>query len=325
MSHRILITGTSGALGYHVLNELSSQQDTTVLGLLRPNSIIHEAHRDLQYKRIEFSGKSVLQSVVSEFQPTCVVHSAASGLQFPRPEWFDLLRFNVDVSLALCECAAAISGCHFVYISTGMAYRPQDRPLHEADPLDTLHPYGASKAAADLLVRSTASEFGLPLTVIRPFSFTGVGDPANRLFPSILKAAVERKPVNLSQGEQFRDHCATTDIAAGIGKIIHENPAKPDEQRIFNLGSGDVQTLRNMVESVVGQLGLEVCLNFGARPYARHEPMHLVADISRAKQALGWYPMRNLAFSVWELARESHPELTLTIPQEFLSKHHFQN
>lgn len=317
-SHRILLTGASGALGYHLLNAMAAREDTSVLGLLRADSKTHGAFPNVDYCHIDFTGKESVARVVADFRPTCIVHSAASGLQFPRPQWFDLVRFNVEVSIGLCECAAATPGCHFVYISTGLGYRDQDRPLRESDPMDTLHPYGASKAAADLLVRSAAAEFNVPTTVIRPFSFTGPGDPPTRLFPALLRAAAERQAMDLSPGEQRRDHCATADIAAGVVAAVFAHPASPGEQRAFNLGSGDPITLRAMVESVASQLGLDVELNFGARAYAPHEPMHLVADITQAREVLGWRPKINLAYSVWELARATRPELKLKEPRRFL-------
>ena len=138
--------------------------------------------------------------IVADFRPETIIHCAATGMEFPKTEWFDLIRFNVDFTVNLCESAALSGGSHFIFISTGLAYKSIPRPLNEADPLDTRHPYGASKAAADLLVRSASVEFGLPLTVLRPFSFTGIGDDRSRLFPSILRAASSGVPIELTSG-----------------------------------------------------------------------------------------------------------------------------
>ena len=295
------------------------------MALLRDGSVVYETNREMICRRIDFSSKAALTEALTEFRPTCVLHCAASGLQFPRPGWFELTRFNVDVSIDLCEAAAAVPGCHFVYISTGLSYRDQSRPLLESDPLDTLHPYGASKAAADMLVRSAAAEFEMPLTVFRPFSFTGVGDPPSRLFSSLLRAAAESTPLNLSPGSQVRDHSATADIAAGIVAAVLAPPPPAGTPCIFNLGSGNRIPLRRLIQSVVEELGLKVEMNFGARDYARHEPMYLVADTTRAQEMLGWRPKLNLAYSVWELAQAIHPSLQLKRPQQFQSTQQPQN
>jgi nucleoside-diphosphate-sugar epimerase len=239
-------------------------------------------------------------------------------MQFPRPEWFEMIRFNVDTSLHLCESVSQIPGCQFVYISTGLSYRDQGRPLVESDPLDTQHPYGVSKAAADMLMRAAAAEFGVPMVVLRPFSFSGAGDNSRRLFPSLLRAAEEKRPFDLSLGDQIRDHCAAGDIARGIKQAVLLREELEPETQVFNLGSGSLACLRTLVENVVDQLGLKVRLNFGARDYAKFEPKYLAADISRADARLNWRPQINFARAIWELARESFPSLKLKKPKASL-------
>ena len=187
----------------------------------------------------------------------------------------------------------------------------------ETDPLDALHPYGASKAAAEMLIRSAGNEFGVPLTIIRPFSFTGVGDNRTRLFPSLLRAAAAGVPMNLTSGRQVRDHCSARDIARGIITTLSQ-PPPPGKAEIYNLGSGNTTRLRDLLEGLVAELGLRVTLNFGVRPHHPVEPMFLVADTTRARRDLGWKPAHNLAHAVWQLSRASFPELKLSEPREFL-------
>ena len=309
----IVLTGASGTLGARVLAQLAERDDVRVLALLRRESRIRDPWNSVCFERVDFFDRRAIAAVLADFRPDCVIHCAASGVQFPRPQWFDLVRFNIDVSIHLCECVAEIPDCHFVYISTGLAYRETGRALHEDDALDTLHPYGASKAAADMLVRSAAGEFGVPLTVFRPFSFTGISDDGSRLFPSLLRAALNGAELALSPGLQCRDHCAVDDVARAIVEAALDSRRTP--LRIFNLGSGRAVSLRELVEEVVDRLGLRVKLNFGARPYAGFEPMHLVADTTRVRESLGWEARTSVAHAVWQLARTSFPELPVREPE----------
>jgi nucleoside-diphosphate-sugar epimerase len=187
---------------------------------------------------VDIADSEAVKRALQRVRPDGFVHCAATGMEFPRGHWFELVRFNVDVSLALCEAAASINGCHFVFVGTGLAYRDLGRALDEADPLDTLHPYGASKAAADQLVRAASVEFGLPMTVLRPFSFTGPGDDRTRLFGTLLRAASERLPLALTDCGQSRDHCSATDIARGVVASLLNPPTHASAPQIFNLGSG---------------------------------------------------------------------------------------
>jgi UDP-glucose 4-epimerase len=312
---RLIVTGTTGTLGRNLLKQVADWPATEILALIRPQSEPEKKFGRVQFLHVDYFDRAAVAGVIKEFQPTSLIHCAASGMRFPRPDWFDMIRFNVDTSLHLCESASQIPGCQFVYISTGLGYRDQGRPLTESDPLDTEHPYGASKAAADMLMRAAAAEFGVPLVVLRPFSFSGAGDTGTQLFPSLLRAAAEKKPFDLSPGDQIRDHCAAADVARGIQQAILRREELGLDTQVFNLGSGSTVPLKALVEDVVGQIGLDVRLNFGARDYARFEPKYLAANIARANARLDWRPQINFAHAIWELARESFPSLKLKEPE----------
>jgi nucleoside-diphosphate-sugar epimerase len=155
----------------------------------------------------------------------------------------------------------------------------------------------------------------VPLTIIRPFSFSGAGDTGSRLFPSLLRAAEQKQAFDLSPGDQIRDHCAVHDIAHGIALAVARRHELPPETQVFNLGSGSTTPLRQLIEGVVAELGLDVRLNFGARLPAPFEPKHVVADTTRARSLLGWHTQTNFAYAVWELAQKSFPKLKLKQPR----------
>lgn len=315
--HRILLTGASGTLGRNFLELSGNDPNLEILVLLRSESRFHSKYASAREVRVDLWDREGVAQIVADFRPATIIHCAATGMEFPKTEWFDLIRFNVDFTVNLCESAAISGGSHFIFIGTGLAYKSIPRPLNEADPLDTRHPYGASKAAADLLVRSAAVEFGLPLTVLRPFSFTGIGDDRSRLFPSILRAASSGVPIELTSGLQSRDHISARDVASAIIATVRNVPA-PDNPAVFNIGGGSSATVREMVEGVVAELGIPVKLRFGAKAEGRFEPSYLVADSSLAKKKLNWFPAQSLSHAVWELSRESFRDLNLSEPQELI-------
>ena len=317
-TERIFLTGSSGTLGHHILAQLQKRPRCQILAVHR-RSISHAAaHPQVRHEVIDFSRKRALAALFRAFQPTSIIHCAADGMIFPQVTWFKLVRFNVDFTLQLFELAARqASACHFIHISTGLVYRPTGAALRETDPIDNLHPYGASKGAADLLLRSAAVEFGLPLTVFRPFSFTGLWDKKARLFPSLLQAAMEKQPLSLSPCHQIRDFCSARDIGRAI-LLALDQPGSVTSPSIYNLGSGRSVELSHLIREIIGELQIPLDLRFGDRPCGPFEPMHLVADISRARKELGWQPEHRLAHAVWELARASFPTLPLKRPKELL-------
>ena len=317
--HRIIVTGVTGTLGRNVLGELATQPDTRVLALVRATSLISKVIPGVQYERVDFQAPESLAPLIQGFHPTAVIHCAATGMPASTVAWEGLVRFNVDASVRLCEMTARVAGCHFVFVSTGLAYRDAGRPLTEVDALDSRIPYAASKAAADILVRAAAVALGMPVTVLRPFSFSGPGDVGARLFPSLLRAAERNEPLDLSAGDQIRDHCAAADIARGI-VLAATRDITSGEAQVINLGSGCTLPLRRLLQRLVDELGLKVTLNFGARACGPFEPKYLVADISRARAVLDWEPRVNFAYAIWQLAQESFPVLKLKQPRPSLQE-----
>ena len=310
------MTGASGTLGYNLVRHLGAQQpESHVQVLMRAlDPALFPDLPNVHLEQVDMMDLARLHDAVLRFQPTAILHCAASGVRPSAIDWFAQIRLNVAATVALFEAACALPQCHFLHVSTGLVYAGQNRPCREHDPIDTLHPYGASKAAADCLLRAGAERLGRHLTVVRPFSFTGLHDGGDRLFPSLLRAASEGRPLPMSAGTQIRDFCSVQDIVEGIAMAL-EQGSEPG-RGVYNLGSGRSTTLGEIVRSVCSELGLEVELEMGALPFHPLEPMHLVAAIDEAKR-LGWRPRRNLAYAVWQLARSRFPRLQVKQPEEF--------
>lgn len=313
---KVLITGATGTLGYNIVRLLASAHPRTRIFLLMRtlDASLFADCPNVQLRQVDMFDIPGLKQSVLDIQPNAIIHCAASGVRPARIDWFDLIDLNVQCTNQLFQASCEVDECHFIHISTGLVYREQDRLYHEDDPIDTLHPYGASKAAADCLLRAGADRLKRHLTVVRPFSFTGLHDGGDRLFPSLLRAALERRPFKMSAGTQLRDFCAVHDVADAIRMIVEagDTPGR----NVFNIGSGRSLPLRSIVEAVSGELGLQVDIHFGLMPFHPHEPMHLVADISRARD-FGWQPRTNLAYAVWQLAQSEYPDLAVREPKQF--------
>jgi nucleoside-diphosphate-sugar epimerase len=280
----------------------------------RPDPALFADLANVGIEQVDITDTARMTQAVLEFQPSAIIHSAASGVRPSRIDWFDLIRLNVTASVELFEASCRVERCHFIHMSTGLVYGEQSRPCREGDPIDTLHPYGASKAAADCLLRAGAERLKRHLTVVRPFSFTGLHDGGDRLFPSLLRSAVKGEPFSMSAGTQIRDFCAVQDVAEAVCLILQEGTLPGRD--VFNLGSGQSISLRGIVGAVCRQLGLEVELRLGDVPFHPYEPMNLVADIHLAN-SLGWKPKTNLAYAVWQLAQSQFPELQVTQPEQY--------
>jgi len=313
---RVLVTGATGTLGYNIVRRLGLMHPATSVRVLmrRMDDTLFADLANVDLEQVDIADTPRLTQSVLGFQPNAIIHCAASGVRPSKIDWFDLIRLNVTASIALFEASCEIEHCHFIHMSTGLVYGDQNRPCREGDSIDTLHPYGASKAAADCLLRAGAERLKRHLTVIRPFSFTGLHDGGGRLFPSLLRSALKGEPFSMSAGTQIRDFCAVQDVAEAVCLVLEEGTLPGRD--VFNIGSGLSISLRGIVGSVCRQLGLEVDLRLGEMPFHPYEPMNLVADIHLAR-SLGWQPRTNLAYAVWQLAQSEFPELQVTQPEQY--------
>lgn len=312
---RILLTGASGTLGYNILRRLANDPRYSVAAPVRDiNSTVIQAFADkVQFIEHDLSDAIHTAQIFERLNPDIIVHCAASGLRPPKGSWFDLMQFNVVSTMRLFQMNCRLEKpSHFIYVSTGLVYREQGRPLAEEDAIETLHPYGASKAASDLMLQAASAEFKRGLTILRPFAFTGQHDGGKRIFPLILEAAVEGRRLGLTAGTQVRDFCSVDDIADAVLKVIERDKTQLID--IFNLGSGLSHSLRHIIERVCDELELKVDLAYGESKMHPYEPHNLVANISRAGTVLGWKPQTSLSFAVWELAQEIAPSLSLKCP-----------
>ncbi len=313
---RILVTGASGTLGFNVLRDLVKTGNYIIIAPLRSrHPRLMEFGDAVQFIDHELSDTIHTAQIFERVNPDVIVHSAASGLRPPKGSWFDLMQFNVESTMRLFQMNCRFDHhSHFIYISTGLVYREQGRPLLETDPIETLHPYGASKAAGDSMLQAAAAEFRRRLTILRPFAFTGVHDGGERLFPRVLSAALTGQVMPMTAGAQIRDFCAVNDIARAIRLVIERPQVSLIEK--FNLGSGRAVPLRTLVQNVCLELGLHVNFDFGAVQMHPYEPGHSVADITLARQVLEWTPEVKLVRAVWELAKDQYPQLALKEPND---------
>jgi len=107
MKKRILLTGASGTLGRNFLELVGDSEELEILAVLRQESRSIKPYQAVRENRVDFKDTARISHIVAEFAPHTIIHCAATGMEFPRTEWFDLVRFNVNFSVSLCEIAAA--------------------------------------------------------------------------------------------------------------------------------------------------------------------------------------------------------------------------
>lgn len=141
----------------------------------------------------------------------------------------------------------------FLQVSTDEVYGSiESGSADESAPLLPSSPYAASKAAADLIVRSFVKTYRFPAVVTRSTNNFGPRQYPEKLIPLMIKLALEDKPLTLyGNGMQKRDWMYVQDNVSAIEQVLEYG--RPGE--IYNIGIGERKTNLEVVRMLLKLLG----------------------------------------------------------------------
>lgn len=179
-----------------------------------------------------------------------------------------------------------------VYASSSSVYgASEELPKREEMPALPIAPYAVSKLAAEGNCRAFHEVYGLETVALRYFNVFGPGqDPQSQyaaVIPNFITAALEgRSPIIHGDGEQSRDF---TYVDNAVEANVLAADAEGATGRVFNIAYGERTTLNEIVARVGELSGGEVeAVHVDPRP---GDVRHSLADISQAREALGYEPM----------------------------------
>jgi nucleoside-diphosphate-sugar epimerase len=255
---RTLVTGAAGFTGRYVAHALA-ERGHEVHGLVH----MHEPELAdiVRAHEADLTDQDALKRVVAEVRPDHVVHLAAIAF-VAHGDIEQMYRTNVVGTRQLLDALAespATPSSVLIASSANIYGNAREGVLDESVPPAPANDYGVSKVATEYVAQLYASR--LPITVLRPFNYTGRGQSIDFLLPKIVAHARARAPViELGNLDVARDFSDVRTVAAAYAKLLTE-PAAVGET--FNICSGRAVSLREVVEMVSELSGhpLEVSVN----------------------------------------------------------------
>lgn len=206
---------------------------------------------------------------------------------------WDIGRRNDWVAQANCVAGSAsllsqllpFKPRQLICLGSAEEYGRREGVLSEHDaPSLPLTAYGWAKATMRELLVSWR-EPGTAVLWLRPFLVYGPDQSGHMVVPTAVRAAMERRPAQFTDGRQLRDFVHVEDV---VDAIVMGLERVPDGMNVINLGTGEPVAVRDFLEQVELLFSASGLFAMGAIARRPGEPDIVVADVGRAAAVIGW-------------------------------------
>jgi len=325
---KILVTGTAGFVGYHLVNELVKRGDE-VIGI---DSINDYYDVNLKYGRLEDAGiekekieyakvihstkypnykfiklnledKENIDKLFKEEKFDKVCHLAAqAGVRYSIQNPYAYINSNIVGHMNILEAVRHYGTEHLVYASSSSVYGlNKKQPFSTDDNVD--HPislYAATKKSNELMSHTYSYLYNIPTTGLRFFTVYGPWGRPDMAYFKFVKKILNDEPIDVyNYGDMSRDFTYIDDIIEGVIRVI-DNPLKPNPHwdgrpsesvapyKVYNIGRGKPVRLMDFIEAIEEILGKKAKKNF--LPMQPGDVPSTYADTTALEKELGYSP-----------------------------------
>lgn len=290
--HTILVTGTAGLIGFHVVEALLKQGHQVVgidsindyydvnlkyarlqqSGILREaiaygKPVLSQLHAQYTFQQLDVADRTAIERLFADHAFKCVIHLAAQpGVRYSLENPHAYIEANVLGFMNVLECCRHQQVGHLVYASSSSVYGMNAKiPFSEDDQVD--HPvslYAATKKSNELMAHTYSHLYQLPTTGLRFFTVYGPWgrpDMAPMLFADAISKGEPIKVFN--GGDMQRDFTYIDDIVEGVIRASENAPTEHEAQpfyRLFNIGNSQPVALMDFIHAMEQGLGKEAKL-----------------------------------------------------------------
>lgn len=297
----MLVTGGQGFIGSWLSERLLDEgarvvvprRDVPALSRFRINAL--EDRCDVvQADLLDYES---LVRLINEYEVAAVFHLAAQTIvgtanRSPHSTFETNVRGTYNL-LEACRTTGVVGEPveRIVVASSDKAYGSHEQlPYREDLPLQPAYPYDVSKACTDMIARSYAATYELPVAVTRLANVYGGGDVNfSRIVPDTARALVAGdRPVIRSDGTPERDYIHASDAVEAYLAVAEPLPEMSG--RAWNAGPGDPVSVLDIAKRLIAISGKDVepDVQGSGTPEGEIDRQHL--DSTRIREELGWSP-----------------------------------
>ena len=305
---KALVTGGAGFIGSHLAEALLKEGcEVTVLDDLSSGRIeniqSYQGQTGFSFVKGSILDRDLVKEVMSGVNVVyhqAAIRSVPKSIEMPST----VNEVNVTGTLNLLNEALAGGVERFIYASSSSVYGESTTlPKRETLPTVPVSPYGTSKLAAEHYCRVFNKVYGLKTVSLRYFNVYGprqtYGPYSGVIILFIGRALNSEPPVIFGDGEQTRDFTHVSDVVQA--NLLASKLEAPIGE-VLNIGTGrqtSINGLARMVLELTGRTDLTPVYD----PPRPGDIKHALADISKAKELLGYEPKVSLHQGLSKLVR----------------------
>jgi GDP-4-dehydro-6-deoxy-D-mannose reductase len=291
---RIFLTGIDGFAGRHLAAFLAAEGHDVVGSSLEPGEVEGAG----RVWRVDVRDPDDVEAAIGEARPDALVHLAGQtsvAAAFGRPG--ETFAVNAMGTLHVLEACRQVAVERVLVVTSSEVYGRRvaaDGPVPESAPLAPVSPYGASKAAQDLIGAQYWRGYDLQVVRVRAFPHTGPGQDPRFVFPSVARrialaeAGLGPAAIAIGNLDPTRDVSHVRDVVESYALLLRQGAAG----QAYNVCSGVGRTIGEALDALAGLS--EAPIEFRVDP-ARLRPAEvpwMVGDPSLARETIGWSAMR---------------------------------
>ena len=295
---RCLVTGGAGFIGSNLVDELIARGNEVVV----IDNLLTGKRENIN-PAAEFYEHDIrnLAAIKPIFEGVDYVFHVAA---FPRvqPSIDDPITshdINVNGTVNVLKAALDAKVKRVIYSASSSAYGNQGKmPLREDMPASPISPYALQKHLGELYCALFSKIYGLPTVSLRYFNVYGhrqsLGGAYALVMAIFIRQRLNNEPLTITgDGEQRRDFTNVADVVRA--NILAANSSKVGQGEVINIGRGSNYSVNDIARFIGGPT-----INI----VPRLEPRETLADISLARELLGWEPSVNLPEWLEEYKKE---------------------
>jgi dTDP-glucose 4,6-dehydratase len=296
MSKHLLVTGGAGFIGSNFISQLLSHSNyfiTNVDSLTYAgnyqNIKVFEKSNKYRFLKCDIGNEQELTTAFDQEYEAIINFAAESHVDRSIYDAYPFIKTNIQGTFNLLQAVLSGKARKMIQISTDEVYGslgPNDPPFTEETPLAPNNPYSASKASADLLVRSFHKTHQLPLIITRCSNNYGPMQHTEKFIPKIITNALNDKEIPLyGDGLNIRDWIYVEDHCRAIQLVLEKGVIG----EVYNIGGSEEKTNREVIEVILKQLGKDKSLIKHIEDRKGHDRRYAM-DSTKISRELGWKP-----------------------------------